>query len=119
MERQDATACGTKMARQHAGSHRMLRARTKTTQQSGGEELMKARGEAAGYNGKPEHTVADTENHAPSDVRNDKPVQSLKDTAQRIIDGRKGSDRHIAHAEFFHHERIDNAQHRRLKMVNE
>src|SRR5262245_21450300 len=118
MECQDATTGGAEMAGQHTGSHRMLRAGTKATEQASGKELLKVRGETAGHDRKPKHAVSDTENHSSPDVRNDETVKSLEDAAQSIVDGRKRSDRHVTQAQFFHHERVDNAQHRRLKMVN-
>src|SRR5262245_27795523 len=118
MECQHAATGGTEVARQHAGSHRMLRAGAKPTEQASGKELLKVRGESAGHDRKPKHTVSNTENHSPFDVRNDKAVQRLEDAAQSIVDGCKRSDRHVTHAQFFHHERVNDAQHRRLKMVN-
>src|SRR5262249_10740835 len=119
MERQHPAASGTKTARQNAGSHGMLRAGAKAAEKSRGEELMKARGETAGHDRKPEHTVSDTENHSSSDVRNDKAVQTLKGAAQGIINGRQRGQRHIPHPHLFHHERGDHADDRRLKMVDE
>jgi hypothetical protein len=67
----------------------MLRARAETTEQAGSKELMIARGETAGHDRKPKHTISDTENYSPSDVGNDKAVQSLEDTTQGVVDGRK------------------------------
>src|SRR5262245_42084879 len=119
MECQHAATGGAEVARQHTGSHRMLWAGTEATEQASGKELLKVRGETAGHDRKPKHTVSDTENHSAFDVRNDKAVQRLEDAAQSIVDGCKRSDRHIAHTQFFHHERVNDAQHRRLKVVDE
>ena len=60
MECQHAATGGTEVARQHTGSHGMLRAGTEATEQTGSEELMIARGETAGHDRKPKHTISDT-----------------------------------------------------------
>src|SRR4029077_19822174 len=97
----------------------MLRAGAEAAEQTGGEELLKARGETAGHDGKAQDAIADTEDYSPPDVGNDKAVQSLKDTAQSVVDSSQRCDRHKPHPQLFHHERVDDAQHGRLKVVEE
>src|SRR6266404_9856688 len=97
----------------------MLRAGAEASEQTGGEELMIARGETAAHDGKSQHAIADAEDHSPPDVGDDKAVQSLKDAAQSVVDRRERGDRQIPHPEFLHHEWVDNAQHGGLKVIEE
>src|ERR1051325_8942539 len=81
--------------------------------------MLVSRCKAAREHRESQEAVADAENDAAANIRDDQSVGGLEHAAQRIVSGGERSDREIAHSQLFHHERINHSQHRGLEMIEE
>src|SRR6185295_3214753 len=119
MKRERAPARAAEVARKDTGAYRMLRAGADAAEQPRRKEMLITRREAARDHRQAENAVADAENDAAANVRDDEAVGALEHVAERIIRGGDRSNRGEAQSEFLHHQRVDDAEHRRLEMVDE
>ena len=97
----------------------MLRTGADATEEARGEKVIEVGGKAGGGDRQSEQAIPGAENDAAPHVGHDEAVGGLKNAAEGVVHGGERCDGDVGHAQLFHHQRINHAEHGGLKMIDE
>src|SRR5512145_2087373 len=95
----------------------MLRAGADAADESCHEDVVQARSKRGNHDGKPEEDITGSHEDSARHERNNKSAKALKQIADNVVGGGVRSNRDKTNSQVFHHGRIENAEHCRLKVI--